>query len=227
MSGDLPVVDITHLDQLVQSHSTGLTDLVRDDVGRTGGDAMTLHDHTCRVVVAVVAVVEGDRHDAGVRGGDEPHVAEPDPARDRPGGRVDAYPHAGDAGERGASGDAACAGAVDGHSAPRTGAQSAHVRGGVEADVVVVVLTEFEPDPVDLTIILGSKPEVPLGVGHIGARQSEIREGRAGGVAGGAERQRLRPTCVSARVGLDRARPGGQDPCFGILHVGHHRLPLP
>ena len=115
--------------------------------------------------------------------------------------------------------DGALGGTVDGHPAPGTGAQRAHVGSHVQAQAVLAFPAELELDTLDLPVVLGAQPQVPLAVGHVNARQGQIRTGGAAGVTGGGDLQRLVPMGVGGGVGADGAVPGGESPGARVLHI--------
>ena len=229
MGGDVPAVDLSHLSELVGAHAPRQSDLVGDDVGGCRADAAVLHDLPGRLIVAVVAVVEGDGDDAAVRRGQGGQVAEPQAARCRVGGgdRLQAHPR--HPVQPGMADDGALGGAVDGHPAPAPGAQRAHVGCDVQAQAVLPFPAELELDALDLPVVLGAQPQVPLAVGHVDAHERQVGAGRAAGVTGGGDLQRLGPVGVGGGVGPYGAVPGGEGPSARILHVRQHlrRRPRP
>ena len=219
VSGDVPAVTLAHLGELGSAHAAGQPDLVSDDIGGRRTDAAVLQDRPGRLVVTVVAVVEGDGDDAAGGRGQGGQVAEPQATRRRVGGRHDLQAHSHHPIQPGVSDDGALGGPVDGHPAPGTGAQRAHVGSHVQTQAVLALCAELELDALDLTVVLGAQPQVPLAVGHVDARQGQVRTGGAAGVTGGGDLQRLAPMGVGGGVGADGAVPGGEGPGARVLHV--------
>ena len=227
VGGDVPAVNISHLSKLVNAHAARQPDLVGNHVGRPRGDAMALHEDSGGVVVAVVAVVEGDGDDAALRRGQGTQIPEPYPARGgvEPGDDPQPYPR--HPRHRRTADDGARRRTIDGHPAPGTGAQCANVGGNVQAQTVLVITTKLEQDASDLPVVLGAEPQIPLAVGHVNARQGQVGAGGPLEVAGGGDLQRLGPTGVGGGVGPYGAGLGGKNPGVGVLHVRQHRLSLP
>ena len=219
VSGDVPAVTLAHLGELGGAHAAGQPDLVSDDVGGRRTDAAVLQDRPGRLVVTVVAVVEGDGDDAAGGRGQDAQVAEPQAARGRVGGGDDLQAHSRHPVQPRMADDGALGSTVDGHPAPGTGAQRAHVGSHVQAQAVLALSAELELDALDLTVVLGTQPQVPLAVGHVDARQGQIRTGGAAGVTGGGDLQRLAPMGVGGGVGADGAVPGGEGPGARVLHI--------
>ena len=219
VGSDIPAVTLAHLGELGGAHAAGQSDLVSDDVGGRRADAAVLQDRPGRLVVAVVAVVEGDGDDAAGGRGQGGQVAEPQATRRRVGGGHDLQAHSRHPVQPGVSDDGALGSTVDGHPAPASGAQRAHVGSHVQAQAVLTLSAELELDALDLPVVLGAQPQVPLAVGHVDARQGQVRTGGAAGVTGGGDLQRLGPVGVGGGVGTDGAIPGGEGPGARVLHI--------
>jgi len=118
--------------------------------------------------------------------------------------------------------DGALSGAVDGHAAPGTGAQRAHVGSDVQAQTVLTLPAELELDALDLPVVLGAEPQIPLAAGHVDARERQVGTGGAAGVAGGGDLQRLAPVGVGGGVWAYGAGLGGENPGTRVLHIRQH-----